>query len=130
MIFVDTSAFFALIYAEEPRHREAKEKLESLLERGESLITHNYVLVESFALFHARLGYQSARAFYRDVYHICQILWVSQTQHERAAKTYVGQTGPPRSFVDCVSFEIMKTRGIRRCFAFDDDFQRAGFDPV
>jgi predicted nucleic acid-binding protein len=32
------------------------------------------------------------------------------------------------SFVDLVSFAVMRTRGIRTAFAFDDDFEREGFE--
>ncbi len=102
--------------------------LEAFLETNEPLVTHNYVLVESFALMHRRLGITTARQFYREVHQICRILWVSQSQHERASKSYVSQEGSRHSFVDCVSFEIMKSQGIRKYFAFDDDFKRPGFD--
>jgi predicted nucleic acid-binding protein len=32
------------------------------------------------------------------------------------------------SFVDWVSFEVMRRRGLRRAFAFDPDFRAAGFE--
>lgn len=130
MIFVDTSAFFALTYDKDPSHSIAKNCLEGLLEESERLVTHNYVIVESLALLHRRLGFSSAKFFYKEVHQLCQILWVSQTQHERAAKAYVSQPGSRFSLVDCVSFELMKTHGIRRWFAFDEDFKRPGFEPV
>ena len=33
-------------------------------------------------------------------------------------------------FVNCVSFEIMRQRGLRRVFAFDKHFEEQGFDVV
>ena len=130
MIFVDTSAFFALVDEHDPRHLTAKEKLEGMLEQNEALITHNYVLVETYALLPRRVGFEAARKFYRDVYQLSQILWVSQTQHERASKIFVTQKVPRYSFVDCVSFELMRTHGIKQYFAFDEDFKHAGFEPA
>ena len=127
MIFVDTSAFFALSDKKDSFHSVAKEKLEILLETGEEFVTHNYVIVETWALMDRRYGISACRLFYKEVHDICRILWVSQTQHERSAKAYVHQEGSRYSFVDCVSFELMKTHGIKRYFAFDDDFKRPGF---
>ena len=93
MILVDTSAFFALAYPEDSQHERAKKILESCLENQATLVTHNYILVESFALFHRRLGFQTAKYFYKEVHQMCRVLWLTQTQHERAAKSNVQQTG-------------------------------------
>lgn len=128
MIFADTSAFFALGYPQDPSHVTAKEMLERFLAEGIDLVTHNYIVVETFALMHSRLGISTARQFYKEVNQLSRILWVSQSQHERAAKAYVHQAGSHLSFVDCASFEIMKSHGIKRYFAFDDDFKRPGFE--
>ena len=46
MIFVDTSAIYAWTDAGDPNHRTAVRRLAAILERGEDLLTHNYVLVE------------------------------------------------------------------------------------
>jgi uncharacterized protein len=34
------------------------------------------------------------------------------------------------SFVDCASFALMRSLGIGRAFAYDDDFAREGFELV
>lgn len=128
MIFVDTSSLFALADQKDANHRAAKHKLELLVEQGTELVTHNYILSECYALMHRRLGLNSVRLIYRDIYQLCRILWISQSQHERASKAYVNQEGSRYSFVDCVSFEIMKAHGIKRYFAFDDDFKKPGFE--
>lgn len=128
MIFADTSAFFSLSYSKDPNHPVAKTLLERFLETNEEIVTHNYILVESSTLMHRRLGIATVRQFYKEVHQICRVLWVSQSQHERAFKAYVNQDGSRYSLVDCVSFEIMKSHGIKRYFAFDDDFKKPGFE--
>ena len=130
MTFIDTSALFALADQKDVNHKRAKEMLETLVDNSEELVTHNYVLAECYALMHRRLGLGSVRLIYRDIYQLCRILWISQSQHERASKAYINQDGSRYSFVDCVSFEIMKSHGIKRYFAFDDDFKRPGFEPA
>lgn len=130
MIFTDTSAFYALAYPDDQNHVEAKRRLNAWMEENIPLVTHNYILLETFALMQRRLGIEVVRKFYKDAQQFCRTLWVSQTHHERAAKRYVGQDGSRYSFVDCVSFEMMRTHGIHKYFAFDDDFRRAGFEPA
>ncbi|MBI2981273.1 MAG: PIN domain-containing protein [Deltaproteobacteria bacterium] len=130
MIFIDTSAFYALVNREDPNYKKAASLLEALLDSHEELVTHNYLFVESCALIHRRMGLAIVRQFYRDIYRLCRLFFVSQSQHERAAKTYIHQEGSRYSLVDCVSFEIMKTHGIKRCFAFDDDFKKRGFEVI
>ncbi len=56
MIFVDTSAIFALADGIDARHDEATRAFDALLRTGRRLFTHSYVLVESMALLQRRLG--------------------------------------------------------------------------
>ena len=56
MIFLDTSAIYALADRGDPRNEVAKERFQAVLQGGEGMLTHNYVLVESMALIQHRLG--------------------------------------------------------------------------
>ena len=61
MIFIDTSAFLALVHHADSNHKNAVEQWEKLLETDEALITNNYVLVESIAIAHTRIETSEAR---------------------------------------------------------------------
>ena len=67
MIFVDTSALFALASDRDQRHREARNSFDRLLRARRRLLTHSYVLSESMALLHQRLGRRSALALSDEV---------------------------------------------------------------
>ena len=54
--FVDTSAFYALLVANDVGHEAAKRTLDRLLAGGQRLVTSNYVVVETCALLQNRLG--------------------------------------------------------------------------
>ena len=56
MIFLDTSAIYALADKADPNHADAYKKFDLALKAGEIFLLHNYVLVESAALLQARLG--------------------------------------------------------------------------
>lgn len=126
MIFLDTSAIYALADKADPNHITAYKKFDLASKSGERFLLHNYVLVESAALLHARLGLQSALLFLDDV-HAFEVEWVDLELHEEAVKELkrIGKRGV--SLVDCTSFIVMRRRGIDKAFAFDPDFRDRGF---
>lgn len=128
MIFIDTSALYALADAADPNHRNARRILDDVLERREVLLTHSYVLVESIALVQNRLGVPAAlrlaqsRGF--------EVEWVDAARHAEAVRALETARRRRVSFVDLVSFAVMRARGLGTAFAFDDDFAREGFSLV
>jgi predicted nucleic acid-binding protein len=126
VIFVDTSAFFALLHRHDDNHRAATDTF-GLLVHDEQLMTHNYVIVESAALAQRRLGVEAVRALHDDLLPLFDIEWVGESVHSSAYAALTSSVGLSVSLVDHVSFEIMRRRGILDAFAFDPDFAAAGF---
>ena len=126
MIFLDTSAIYALADRGDARHETARELFGAVLTRGETLLTHNYVLVESLALLQHRLGSETAAKFARTVPDF-EVVWVDAPLHAEATRRWVRSSKRRVSFVDEVSFVVMKARGIEVAFAFDRDFEGRGF---
>jgi len=126
VIFLDTSAIYALADPNDPNHANAYKNFDLALKSGETFLLHNYILVESAALLQARLGFQSAILFLKDAQSF-EIEWIDQDLHDEAVKELerIGKRGI--SLVDCTSFIIMKRRGMEKVIAFDPDFQDQGF---
>ena len=125
MIFVDTSALYALADSADPNHEKARRILDGLLDRDEILLTHSYVLVESIALVQHRLG--TAPAVQLAESRGFEVEWIDAARHGETVRV-LGARGKRRvSFVDLVSFGVMRARGIGTAFAFDEDFRREGF---
>lgn len=126
MIFLDTSAIYAMADRGDPHHEPAKERFHVLLDLGESILTHNYVVVEAMALIQSRLGLDAAIKFARDS-RAFVIEWVDEGTHDEAVRR-LGRLGKRQvSLVDQVSFLIMRRRGVRTALAFDPDFEEEGF---
>lgn len=126
MIFLDTSAIYAMADRADPLHEAAREGFRALLEAGEDVLTHNYVLVESIALLHTRLGLPAALKLAQDS-RAFTVEWVDERTHEDAVRRLSRRPGRRVSLVDQVSFLVMRRRGVQRALAFDPDFEKEGF---
>ena len=65
--FVDTSAYFALLDADDTNHAQARTISHRLIAEGFYLFTTSFVLAETHALLLNRLSQQIAARFLRDM---------------------------------------------------------------
>lgn len=124
MIFTDTSALFALVDPADDGHAKARSFFE---EDAKPLLTHNYVLLESVALVQRRLGPSALRVLLEDLVPSLIVRWVDEEIHRAASSALLAAVRRKTSFVDWVSFEIMRREGIEQAFTFDRDFAAQGF---
>ncbi|HWR89420.1 MAG TPA: PIN domain-containing protein [Dissulfurispiraceae bacterium] len=129
-VFIDTSAFFALLDADDANHKEAKESWSNVLIPENVLVTTNYVLVETFALVQHRLGMDAVRAFDMDVAPLLNIEWVTPAMHRSGISALLAASRRRLSLVDCISFEVMRNLGIENAFVFDPHFEEHGFRSI
>jgi predicted nucleic acid-binding protein len=128
--YVDTSAFFALLDADDGNHPAAKSTFIKLLEDEVSLITGNYVLVETIALIQRRIGFDAVRAFQTDMLPLVHVEFTTSEFHRLGMAALLSASRRNLSLVDCVSFEMMRHLGITSAFTFDAHFAEQGFQPV
>ncbi len=126
-IFIDTSAFFALLDRDDDNQEAAKNIWARILSAGNTLVTSNYILVETLALLQNRLGITAVRAFQEDLFPILNVEFVNLETHRSGTSALLAAAIRDLSLVDCVSFELMRTLGIKTAFAFDAHFKEAGF---
>ena len=123
---IDTSALYALLVENDDAHAIASAAVDDVLREG--LITHNYVVVEAASLVDRRLGRAAARELLDRLLAPVDVAFVDADIHRLAVAAF--SAGAAASLVDCVSFEVMRRRGITRAFAFDRHFADAGFELV
>lgn len=126
MIFLDTSAVYALTDESDKDYKEAKELFTFALSQEHQFALHNYILVEAGALIQRRVGLEQAKKFLKEAAKF-HIFWIDAQMHRFAEDYFHTHATRKLSFVDCASFVVMHKHGITRAFAFDDDFQKAGF---
>jgi len=129
-VFVDTSALYALLNRTDEAHVVARRAFEGLLTDEERLLTHNYVVLETVALAQRRLGLEAVSVLRDALMAVVQQIWIDRDVHGQALAATLSAARRDVSFVDRVSFELMRRRGVRRVFAFDEHFREHGFELV
>ena len=130
-VFVDTSAFLALLDRSETMHPQAGATwLHLLTQEDASLFCTNYVLLESAALIQRRLGMRVVKTFHTDVTPILHLIWVDEELHRAAVMALLTANRRQLSLVDCVSFATMRQLSIEHYFGFDVHFAEQGFTAV
>ena len=126
--FADTSALYAVLDRDDENHQTARATWDLLLKSGAILVTSNYVLVETCALVQRRLGLDALRILQDDIFPLLTVEWISRAQHDSAIAVVLSAGRKGLSLVDCVSFGLMRSAGLRKAFAFDRHFVEQGFD--
>lgn len=129
-VFVDTSAFYAILDADDAMHGAARGEWERRLRSAEVLHTTNYVLVEISALLQRRLGMDALRAFSADILPVIEITCVDEGMHRFAQQALLVSSRKDLSLVDCTSFEAMRRLGVDKAFCFDPRYAEQGFTIV
>jgi predicted nucleic acid-binding protein len=128
--FVDTSALYAVLDADDAYHQPARQSWIELLNEDADLFCSNYVILETVALVQSRLGIEAVRLFQEAVLPVIRIEWVNETIHQAGVAALLTAGRRDLSLVDCVSFNVMRRSRTRRVFAFDKHFVEQGFDVI
>jgi predicted nucleic acid-binding protein len=130
MIFVDTSAFYALLDGDDSEHSRAWKLWEGEPPGEGGLATTNYIVLESMALLQSRLGMPAVRVFHDAILPLVRIEWIDEVLHAQAVSAFIAADRRGLSLVDLSSFETMRRLEIRSAFTFDRRFRKYGFETV
>ena len=124
-VFVDTSYYIARIIPRDQWHRPACKAVKP----GMIFFTSSLVINEVVSLLQSR-GYLSAALVFLERMRRSsnvQIIYPDPTAQATGWDLFNKWGGGGANAVDCVSFAIMSSLGIRTAFTFDQHFRAAGF---
>ena len=130
MIFVDTSAFYALEVEDDVNHVAARRFLREVREgRYGAMLTTDYVLDEMLTLLRLRHGVQAALKFLEKIRESrsIKVVWIDENVFQQALEYFKRDRDFKWSFTDCTSFAVMMMLKIECAFTFDEHFEQAGF---
>ncbi len=125
--YVDTSAFLAILDADDRNHITAKQQWIDLVLAEATLVCSDYILVESLALTQHRMGLAAARIFHEDIFPLLTIEWVDESTYRAGIASMLTAARRDLSLVDCITFEVMRQLGVQSAFTFDKHFKEQGF---
>lgn len=131
-LFLDTGYVVALI-SDKDQHRQRAQELSQEIKRSRPrIVTTQAILVEmSNAL--AAPDHRGTVAAYIEMLRrepFVDIVPTSQELLRRGFSLYKERQDKAWGWTDCMSFVVMRDRGIRDALAYDEDFQQAGFNAL
>jgi len=127
-LFIDTSAFYAIMDAGDDFHGRAKDYFSEIMGKDISLSSSNYVIIETITLVQNRLSISAARLFINDILPVINIHHIDEDIHDIAINNLLSLSDSKISMVDFTSFKLMRDLEIDSAFTFDRHFKKQGFE--
>jgi hypothetical protein len=131
-LFVDTAGWMACADAADPACVTARAARDRSLERGQFLITTDYVIDETLTLIRLRLGLTAAEAWWAQIQASSRLRveWVGAARADKARHLFFRHRDKDFSFTDCTSFVVMQELKLRQALTTDGHFSQVGFDAL
>ena len=122
MVFVDTSAWFALFVPSDPRHEDVVRWVDA---REDEFVTTDYCVDETLTLLVARrrrkLALEVGQVLFNES--LARLLFLSPAQIQKAWILFQQRSNAGWSFTDCTSAVMMTDMKIGKALALDDHFR-------
>lgn len=129
VIFADTFYFIALLDAADARHPQA---VAWSRQRGVSFLTTEYVLLELGDAFHTP-GQREEFVVFQDAVRAdakFRVLSSSPQLYAAGLNLFRRRRDKSWQLTDCISFALMKERGLCEALTGDQHFEQAGFNAL
>ncbi len=127
-LFVDTSAWFALIDKSDQNHRRARDFVHQLRETPILFYLTDYIVDETTTLVRLRISHRRALAFLDYLNTGRQMVRTHVTPEllAEAEDLFRRYRDKHWSYTDCVSFAFMDEQDLHDAFSFDANFAEYG----
>lgn len=126
-IFVDTSAFYAIVNKGEAHHNKIKEFIKN---SKYLLVTTNLIFAETISLVTKRLGKKIAADFGSGLWNSerLNIYYLSEDYQKEAWDLFVRYKDKDFDYIDATCFTFMKKMDINKVLSFDRHFKQMNFE--
>jgi len=129
LVFVDTSAWIAIINPKDKYHLVARKFYHDALTQKRTLVTSNLVVAETYTNLLWKLGHRKAISFLDIIERSSRVqcVWSNQALEAQARDILRRYDDQDFSYTDAVSFALMQHMKLTQAFAFDHHFSIMGF---
>jgi uncharacterized protein len=131
-VFVDSSAFFALMVECDPLHSQMTDAFNVFRAAKTRWVTTDYILDETATLLTAR-GYHPMAVALLNLpgkTHALQIDWMDPQRFSKTRGLFAKYKDQGFSFTDCFSFVLMRELKISKALTKDSHFKVMGFEQL
>ncbi len=129
-VFVDTSAWIALINNNDNLSAQAQQVLLSLKQQNVTLVTTEFVLLEVADALCKTNFRQKTYAYINGIKRatdVVKVVPLEQSLLDKGWAIYCQYSDKDWGLTDCISFVVMRQEGITEAFTSDRHFEQAGF---
>ncbi len=123
-VFIDTSAFYAMLDRSDRWHGEALRGFERLTRERRPILTSNLVVAETYVLARHALGHAVAVRWLESL--DISLAYQTESDHEQARVLLARFEDKDFSYTDAVSFVLIERLAMGTAFTFDTHFRQYG----
>lgn|SRR2546423_12317443 len=131
-LLLDAGYVIALEASDDQHHRAAAQHWRKLLKSPPQFVTTSYVFDEVVTFFNRRGRHQKAVEVGSNLIQAgsIELIHVDEGLFYEGWEFFQKHRDKAYSLTDCISFIVMKQRGIKSALTFDKHFTQAGFDKL
>ncbi|CAD5919562.1 type II toxin-antitoxin system VapC family toxin [Planktothrix agardhii] len=128
-VFVDTSAWIALLNIDDIWHEKACQIRLKLLKQNYIFVTSQFILLEVGDALCSPLARQNTADFIKNLGNIksTRVISIREDLLDLGLALYESRQDKDWGLTDCISFVIMQRENITEAFTTDKHFEQAGF---
>ncbi|HBK60437.1 MAG TPA: hypothetical protein DDZ84_06535 [Firmicutes bacterium] len=129
-VFVDTSAWIALLALKDAHHIHAEGAFAGLLAGNALVVTSNYIVDETVTWLRMRAGYEVAVSFREIIYQSQEcsrlhLAWITEPIERKAWELFTRHPGLKLSLTDCTT-AVLAAQLKLHIWSYDSDFAAIG----
>lgn len=127
-VYVDTSAWIALVTAADPHHGQVAAEWQRIAKSDALPVTTDGVIMETITYLRYHLGHETAAAFWRLIAAAAQesrleIAWGDEGLFMQGLRIFLKCDDQKFSMVDCLGFAFCRREGIVQALTLDRHFK-------
>lgn len=131
-VFIDASAWIAVIDEQNPNHIQAREYYKKLIEQSARLVTNNIVVDECLSVLKEKFGNEFAQQFLETIDEsvlsvTLRVDWISRRIRRNVINNFLKTSSSKHSMRQYYVYESIKRKKVDIVFSYDENLKAFDF---